>query len=255
MNKVLIIVLGLLLLNLGREYVFDDISQMECPEGRLVDTISAELQTKDWDYYRDILGTEREKVIPVMNPLPLVLRGTVVGDPQNSFAIIENLATGQQDLYRLGDTIISGGRIVAMNRDRIIIDHKGAKTELKIGASSGEIAAGGQKGFHYFPGAGERQRPETGPIMNFAELLTQLRIKPYFAGGRCIGFQLSNIRSDVVKQMGLRNGDIIESVNGMRLNDPLRAMQILYNIKKNNPVHLGIERRDEKMELDCRLEG
>ena len=143
-----------------------------------------------------------------------------------------------------------------MNRDRVVVDYNGVKTELKIGGSKKMLAAGQQ--MFNLPPAGpgpEAAGQGTETVMNFAELLTQLRIKPYFAGGRCVGFQLSNIRSDLVKQMGLRNGDIIESVNGMRLNDPLKAMQILYGMGRNNPIHLGIERRDEKMELDCRLEG
>lgn len=237
MNKVLSGILILLSLNLAREYIFVRPRLVNNLEFKSSGDFFVEEDRKSWDYYS---STFVKPKAAVSISLPLILHGTVMSTPRNSFAVIE--ADGKQDLYRLGD-VVCGAKIVAMNRNRVVLDYNGSRQEL------------GLYEVQQVP-----QYPETRLVrgstshrgMDFAKILTQLRIKPYFENGRCVGFQIGNI-SGSIKQMGLQDGDIVESINGVKIDDPLKAMQVLYSLESNNPVHFGIEREEEEIELDCRI--
>lgn len=244
MQKLLAIIFGLVLLNLVREYIWvkpPDIKDISVGPSC---NLEINIKRKDWSYYGNVFNKKVERIKPISVSPPLVLRGTIISNPHKSYAIIEDMATGVQDLYGLGD-IVSGAKIVAMNRNKVVLDYNGTKQEL-------DMAEAGPRPC-LIPGHG--QGPASAIGVDFTKLLAQMRIKPYFSGGRCIGFQLSNINNDFIKQMGLQDGDIVESINGVQVDDPLKALQIIYSIERNNPVHLGIERRDERMELDCKVEG
>lgn len=232
MNKVLAVILILLSLNLAREYLFVKTTDCENISVESVQGYDFDIPRKDWSYYSGVFGKEKdgELIHEVSVSIPVVLHGTVVSNPLRSYAIIEDLETKKQDLYKLGD-IIKGAKIVAMDRKKVTLDFNGIKHVLDLDMFE---ADGG---------------------LDFSKILTQLRIKPYFEGGKCVGFQLNNISSDFIKQMGLKDGDVIESINGMQVDDPLKALQILYSLEKSNPVNLGIERNDEKVELNCKVEG
>lgn len=246
-NKILIIIFSLVILNLLREYVFVKPKSAKTLSINAV-PINFNVSRKEWSYYSGVFNKKAESIKPVKILLPLILHGTVISDPQRSFAVIE--ADGKQDLYKLGD-MVSGAKIVAMNRNKVVLDFNGAKQELTVGMSEDHTAA-----------TMELVQPSRTPLtfpsfagMDFAKIMTELRIKPYFSGGKCVGFQLNNINNNFIKQMGLQDGDVVESINGVGISDPLKALEILYGIQKNNPVHLGVERNDEKIELNCKVEG
>ena len=61
--------------------------------------------------------------------LDLKLKGTVVGENRNSYAIILDGKTNKEDLYFLND-FVQGARIVQVLRDRVVIEVKGGKEVL-----------------------------------------------------------------------------------------------------------------------------
>jgi len=61
--------------------------------------------------------------------LDLKLKGTVVGENRNSYAIILDGKTNKEDLYYLND-IVQGARIVQVLRDQVVIELKGVKEVL-----------------------------------------------------------------------------------------------------------------------------
>lgn len=238
-NKILVVILGLLLLNLAREYIF--VKEVPPPSsGDLPCSINLDVKNKDWTYYSSVFDSKGETIKSVHISLSLALRGTIISNPSNSFAIIEDLTNKSQDLYRLGD-MINGAKIVAMNRNEVTLDYGGTKQELFMC----EVAP------RTYDVRGATSHNSNG--VDFAKILTQIRLKPYFEDGKCAGFQINNINEGSIKQMGLQDGDIVKSINGVRVDDPLKAMQMIYSMERNNPVHLGIMRSDEKVELDCRL--
>jgi general secretion pathway protein C len=76
----------------------------------------------------------------------LKLVGTVVGGGDYTYAVIEDLSTKRQDLYRLGDQI-RDARVVEVTRNRVVLENRGQREELfsfektEAGASPGEPLA------------------------------------------------------------------------------------------------------------------
>ena len=59
----------------------------------------------------------------------LKLVGTVVGSGEYTYAVIEDLSTKRQDLYRLGDQI-RDARVVEVTRNRVVLENRGQREEL-----------------------------------------------------------------------------------------------------------------------------
>lgn len=69
---------------------------------------------------------------PAAAPKPaanLKLVGTVVGNGDHTYAVIEDLGTKRQELYRLGDTV-RDARVVEVTRNRVVLDNRGRREEL-----------------------------------------------------------------------------------------------------------------------------
>jgi general secretion pathway protein C len=59
----------------------------------------------------------------------LKLVGTVVGPPERTYAVIEDLSTKRQDLYRLGD-VVREAKVIEVTRNRVVLDNRGRREEL-----------------------------------------------------------------------------------------------------------------------------
>lgn len=59
----------------------------------------------------------------------LKLVGTVVGSPNHTYAVIEDLSAKRQDLYRLGD-LVREAKLVEITRNRVVLDNRGRREEM-----------------------------------------------------------------------------------------------------------------------------
>jgi general secretion pathway protein C len=53
----------------------------------------------------------------------------VVGSPDHTYAVIEDLSTKRQDLYRLGD-LVREAKLVEITRNRVVLDNRGRREEM-----------------------------------------------------------------------------------------------------------------------------
>ncbi len=90
-----------------------------------------------------------------------------------------------------------------------------------------------------------------GALGNMAKLATQARVVPAFEGGKAIGFKLFSIRrNSLYEKIGLKNGDIIKSINGYDMSDPANAMQLIGKLKDGKSFQVDIKRRGKNTTLD-----
>ncbi len=92
-----------------------------------------------------------------------------------------------------------------------------------------------------------------------ARTQSQARGVPYFRNGKQIGIRLFALRTDsIFERMGIKNGDIILSINGTELTDKdkLNFFMLLVPDKKTNSIDLTLERNSEivKIHLDAQFE-
>ena len=185
-----------------------------------------------------------EKVEVVENleetTLKLSLLGTVAGDPQSARAIILDQKGKSQDIYRVGDSV-QGAEIRQILRGKVVLRH-GEKDEILIMVEGDDkprpTAAANRNSrrdrrarrARALPGTEEEESepPQAvsggsgeveeeiipiaqdelqGSINNINQLLTQVRIRPYFRQGKPEGLIVSQIQADsIFNKLGLMNG-------------------------------------------------
>lgn len=238
---------------------------------------------------RNIFGaTEKVESVPVEEKveqiealeetsLQLSLLGTIAGDTKNARAIIMDQRKRSQDMYRVGDSV-QEAVIRQILRGKVVLRH-GEKDEILNmveGEDKSKPAAKAQQRDRAFIPARDTaqtapQEEETGEIevetvaiaqevlqssmSNLNELMTQVRIRPYFRQGRPEGLIVSQIQADsIFEKMGFMNGDIIASVNGKQMSSPEEAFQLYNSLQSGEDVSIEITRRGQKRMLTYQIQ-
>ena len=77
------------------------------------------------------------------------------------------------------------------------------------------------------------------------------RVLPNYVNGQPAGFRLQGIRSgSMFSAIGIRNGDVIVSVNGTAIDSPQRAMELYQAMLQQEQVELGLLRRGREHTLN-----
>jgi|GEM_PF-553375 len=86
---------------------------------------------------------------------------------------------------------------------------------------------------------------------NLSKLAGQARVVPAFENGETIGFKLFSIRpGSLYSKIGVRNGDIIQKVNGYEINSPDKALEIYQKLKSSKSISVDIKRRGKPVTID-----
>lgn len=81
------------------------------------------------------------------------------------------------------------------------------------------------------------------------------RIVPRMLEGRVQGLRLFSIRPEgFIAKLGLRNGDVVRSVNGTTVADPANLPKVLENARTAKTFTLDVLRRDEPVTLTLHVE-
>ncbi|MHA7630229.1 type II secretion system protein GspC [Corallococcus sp. M7] len=184
--------------------------------------------------------------------LGIRLLGTLVAqDPHWSMASIHELPAGSARSLMISDTI-QGARVFAIERERILLLVDG-RLEYVDGSGSGTPAL-----VNVQPGASGLGRGirETAPdtyvvpredlteaLTHLNELSMQARVVPAFKDGRPMGFKLFSIREEsFYSRLGLRNGDVLQRINGLDLDSPDKALEAFTKLRDARRIELRIER-------------
>jgi general secretion pathway protein C len=194
------------------------------------------------------------------SPLQAKLIATVVTrDESKSSATIEDQTNQKREIYHLKETVMNEAQVVKIERERVIVLRNGKHESLSLyepvapGATPGSPGArsaanpynqigqamqpgitapqGGLRGLQpqvrTMPGVGA-QRPrvaELNAVTKFNSQNSDFRVMPHFQQGRIDGFRVFSLStSSKWAQAGLRNGDVVRSVNDM----PLSSVQQFY---------------------------
>lgn len=189
--------------------------------------------------------------------LKLKLWGTVSGEGEKTYAVIEDQQKRIQNLYRENDSIL-GATVKRIMREKVILTVDGKDEVLAMEKTgSGEFPAG---------------RPSFGPappippisgdmpvepqrfslsrqtisdaMDDINGLMEQARIRPHFRNGKPDGLTISRIQRDsIFSQLGLRSGDIITGVDGQAIESVDDALKFYNQLKTSSNVNLQIRRR------------
>jgi general secretion pathway protein C len=83
---------------------------------------------------------------------------------------------------------------------------------------------------------------------NMALLSRSARIVPEMKNGKAAGFRLFAVRPDgPFAMIGMQNGDIISSINGLEITSPEKALEVYAKLKSASHLSLGMERNGQKV--------
>jgi general secretion pathway protein C len=189
--------------------------------------------------------------------LKLKLWGTVSGLGGQTYAVIEEAKSRQQNLYKVGDAV-QNATVKMVFREKVILSVNGQDEVLEIEETQGR--AGGRMP----PRVATKSRRQKinlkrsqieSSVENVNELMKQVKIRPHTENGQAAGLMLSSIqRGSIFRRMGLRSGDVITGVNGNSLVSVDDALKIYENMKSSSNMSIEIKRRGRNRTIDYNIE-
>lgn len=181
------------------------------------------------------------------SPLMLSLIGTFITKGQEPYAIIEDKKKNSQEMFVLEQSVFDQATLKKIYQDRVEIERNGKLEVLKLddlGGSGAGIVSGGADDFVI-----EEAELDKG-LENLPLLLTQARAVPYFKDGRSIGLRLFAIKTgSLYEKVGLKNGDILKTINGNSLGDISQALKLFEQLKQERSINLILERDRQDREF------
>jgi len=206
---------------------------------------------------------------PVLTGLQIVLEGTIVH--RNPFRSLATLtASGKMLSYAVGDEVPGMAEIVSVVRKKVIFRNLRNK-KLEYAEISRDQTQ---------PQRAEvkRTRPITKPkgmvqrdgnrftakradvnkqLSNISQLARQANSRPARdpATGELIGYEIFAIQpNSLFENLGLKNGDIISEVNGVKISNPAKAMSMFNQLKSASEINVSINRNGSSEELEYTIE-
>ncbi len=183
--------------------------------------------------------------------LKLELKGTITGTGSDPFAVIIKKGDKKEILYTIGDAV-DHAVIKAIFKDKVIllVDGKEEVLIMKQKKTDKTFTSKTLSSANYDALNSPQNNNQGGEIdnvsltwtevekftNNLSRLKKQIRANPHFYKGKMDGFRITGIQKNSVlyKKLGLKNGDIIEAVNGEKIKSGNDALKIYTNFKKMN---------------------
>jgi general secretion pathway protein C len=203
-----------------------------------------------------------EELVPQpiqLPPLRVRLVGTIVGEPDDSLAVIEDLGTKEQRLYHLQDIVGTDAKLIEVTRNEVTFLRGSIRETLAVqeeGPSGQPVmpqAMPPTPSGPPQPAAGPNSwildRQEVSAVLdNLPQLLTKARVVPNLGSdGKNDGFRVVSISpASFYERIGLRNGDVIQRINGIEVKDPQTFMQVFTQLKDESNISLDLLRNNQK---------
>jgi len=193
------------------------------------------------------------------------LIGTLAGGPATSRAVIQNTKTNTTGSYRIGDSVASA-TVEAIRPEMVVLRYQGrpvalkqcsGKTEARGPTGQGEQPklrdAGQTAASRSQPSAGA-PRPESLRSGYVSEVFRQATIEPYVKNNRTEGLQISGLEKiPMAETFGLKNGDVVQSINGQQLTSKQKAFQVLMKARTQPKIDIQLLRDGQRKGLSFDL--
>jgi len=184
--------------------------------------------------------------------LPLTLLGTAAAEvPEISWAAIEDRESQQTLVLRIGDSVRNQAQVRRIERRRIVLEERGTLRELALAESESLVASQRPslpvnarrrpRGARVMP----QQTPNAEGVRSPAQLFSEARILPRYEAGEMVGVQVSAIKpGSLFEKMGIKDGDTITSLNGIRIDSPEQSAKILVELTSAETFTIDVTNTD-----------
>ena len=206
--------------------------------------------------------------------LGLKLVGTVVSDdPSLNRALIDNVVARSQGIYRVGNRI-GGIQIKEIMRGRIIVDAGRGDEVLMLSNPSIAITqmhdedppaiqqADAEQSVGTIKKSGPRHKMITlsreaveSALSNIDQALDNVHITSGKEHKQPAGFKIDSFERDTIfSQLGLRNNDLVLSINDQRISSPEEARAFFEKIREGGALEVKVRRRARTISLHMDIE-
>jgi type II secretory pathway component PulC len=192
------------------------------------------------------------------------LCATVAGDNQIACAVIEDLKSKRQDIYKAGE-IIKGAIVERIDRNKIILFYEGQLEVLNLHIKR-DISAPVEKDEE--PVIAQKQDETefvndiipfemginngafTTQVPKIEVFLEKVELSPYIIDGQEEGLCITGLDDlRTAGHFGFENGDVIQNVNGQILTNKQKAFQVLKKARSQSQICVQLLRDQRKVEL------
>lgn len=192
------------------------------------------------------------------------LLGTAVINQENSIAIISVRGKRPpEDTYKIGDNV-EGALIKNIYRNKVVLRVNG---EDQVLVKEEEPVRTGNTTASPVPRTSAQQTSSPIPARtiplqrddieeaasDLPKLLTQASFTPHFSDGEPDGIAITGVKTgSIFRKMGLRNGDIIKSVEGNEIKS-VEDLTSLYDLQSEDNVSFQIIRRGRERTINLSI--
>ena len=200
-------------------------------------------------------------------PLDIVVKGIIIG-PGWAFATIKDNKANKNKVLAIGDELEPGTQIVSMDATTVIFQRSnGSEEEFSL-----SFGPKGKEPQRKTPAGSASAEPPGGPdygkdiraiseteyvidrqgfqaaLENLNELITQARLTPAMGPDRKMeGFRVFSVRQgSIFQKLGIRNGDVIQRVNGVVMDDAKKGFEMFQTLKDQSHFTIDLRRGSEK---------
>jgi general secretion pathway protein C len=205
--------------------------------------------------------------------LGLSLTGTVAGPPESAFAIFNK--PPDQELYRIGDEVSPGVVLESIGYGEVVVRRGSERLQLTI---EEDQPAGLPSGIRRFGPLSQVPTPpptqatgvrEVAPnsylvdrdtvsdsLSNLSTMMKDIRVVPSFDDAKePNGYRVASIRfGSLLDKLGVKRGDIIQTINGLPISDPDRAYQAYQQFKEETSIQIEVLRGGQPMTLTYEIQ-
>lgn len=208
--------------------------------------------------------------------LALALRGTVAErDPTTGVAVIGD---GQNErAYRVGDEIDTGVSLVEVHPDHVVILRDGTRESLILPREASGAAQPGpifdlsaaNASARKPAAASSATTPDSAPVsyqppqlangaVDWEKSLEQVRnnpaqftqlAAPVIQDGKLLGMRVRGLDPATMTKLGLEPGDLVTAVNGIAIDSPQRAAEILASVQNAASVRVTVQRNGQPVDV------
>lgn len=211
--------------------------------------------------YQAAPATEASLLNAPETVLNLTLIGLLADDREQYSRALIATQGGDEKAYAIGDDVARGVLLQAIFPDRVILLRGGQLETLRLERDK--------------PGTGGTAAPAPPPVASSSDddgaaaQLTRIRdevlkdpakaseyvrLQPANISGQLKGYRVYPGRDrSAFTSAGLRPGDLVTSVNGVQLDDPAKALQLLGDLGQAGQVNLVVERGGQTQNISINL--
>lgn len=184
------------------------------------------------------------------------LLGTVSGGQiTQSWAYIEEgkSASGNKiRRYKLEDKLTDGSRVIKISRAEVVLEKDGKKEVLVLEGPRIKETIVSVSPTHKVV----NKNAAMAKIGSLSNTLKLVEAKSRFNTDGQPGFIVDGIpKSSILEQAGLKNGDLIRSVNGQELSTIQKAIQVMCKVRNQNQINVELLRSNRLLKLKYDLEN